>query len=160
MVRLADILQGDRVLLDTSPGNVQSKDAALGALGQLLGPACGLGSAAVTELLAEREKLHTTGIGVGVAVPHAFAPPGTPRVAAVLVLPHGIEFESLDDSPVKLVFGVIGPKDGRPAHLRLLARVSRLLRVADNRAALVNAESPEGVLELIRSRDQDVKRTP
>jgi PTS system nitrogen regulatory IIA component len=67
--------------------------------------------------------------------------------------PRGVEFEAIDGEPVKIVFGVVGPKRDTGEHLRTLARISRLLRDESTRARLVNAETAELAYQLIEARD-------
>jgi PTS system nitrogen regulatory IIA component len=80
------------------------------------------------EALLERERLGTTGVGQGVAIPHAkFA--GLERLYGVFArLEQPIDFEAIDDRPVDLIFALLAPEDAGAEHLKALARVSRLLR--------------------------------
>ena len=82
----------------------------------------------IFEALLERERLGTTGVGQGVAIPHAkFA--GLDRLHGVFArLEQPIDFEAIDDRPVDLIFALLAPEDAGAEHLKALARVSRLLR--------------------------------
>lgn len=83
---------------------------------------------AVFEVLLERERLGTTGVGHGVAIPHGKLP-GLDRLHGVFArLARPINFESIDDQPVDLIFLLLAPESAAAEHLKILARVSRLLR--------------------------------
>ena len=100
----------------------------------------------------EREKLGPTGVGHGVAVPHAQIA-GLERMRAVFVrLEQPIEFGSVDDQPVDLVFALLAPPGEGSEHLRALARVSRLLRDPALREQLRAARGADAILALL-SRD-------
>lgn len=119
----------------------------------MLASATGVAQTHVEELLLERERLQSTGIGDGVAIPHTALEDAQAQAAALLVCPRGIDFESIDGERVSIVFGVVGPKRATGEHLRTLARISRLLRDADTRAQLAAAQSPATAYDLIRAHD-------
>jgi PTS system nitrogen regulatory IIA component len=82
----------------------------------------------IYDALAERERLGTTGIGTGIAVPHCRLPELTRLHGMFARLERPVPFEAIDDQPVDLVFLLLAPVDAGAEHLRALARVSRLLR--------------------------------
>jgi mannitol/fructose-specific phosphotransferase system IIA component (Ntr-type) len=107
--------------------------------------------ATLLRALHEREQLHSTGIGDGVALPHARnALVGIVDHAVVVVgrHPQGIPYGAIDDAPAKLFFLLIAPNVTQ--HLAILARISRLLRDAKLRQNLLTADKPEKVMSLIR----------
>ncbi len=79
--------------------------------------------------LLERERVVSTGIGQGVAIPHAKAAHVQNMVVAVARLKQGIDFESLDGQPVQVLFLLLGPQEAASLHVRLLARIARLVKV-------------------------------
>lgn len=82
----------------------------------------------VFDVLWERERLGTTGVGQGIAIPHGRVP-GLDKVCGFFArLAHPINFESIDDKPVDLVFLLLSPETAGADHLHALASVSRLLR--------------------------------
>lgn len=88
----------------------------------------GQGEDAIYEVLAERERLGTTGIGHGIAIPHGKLP-GLDRVYGVFArLERPIDFDAIDDQPVDLVFLLLAPANSGSDHLKALAKVSRMLR--------------------------------
>lgn len=104
---------------------------------------------AVLDGLLERERLGSTGVGHGVAIPHAkFA--NLDRLYGLFArLETAIDFESIDDQPVDLVFVLLAPEDAGAEHLKALARVSRLFRNADICAKLRASSDPAALYALL-----------
>ena len=99
--------------------------------------------------LAEREAADSTGVGHGVALPHARLE-GLERMRGVFVrLEQPVDFESIDDQPVDLLFALFAPKHAGAEHLRALARVSRLLRQSTLRQQLRQARAADVVHALL-----------
>ena len=101
------------------------------------------------EALKEREKLGSTGIGKGVAIPHAKTEFAKDLVIAFGVSKQGVNFNSVDDEKVNLFFAFASPLKNSQTYLKILARISRLIRNDDFREKLLKAETPKEVLELI-----------
>jgi PTS system nitrogen regulatory IIA component len=142
-------------------GVVRSKEEALRRLAALL--ASGLGAAGresasaaeeqlaaeIERVLVERERLQSTGVGSGVAIPHGSMEGIERLTGAVLLCPQWIEFDAIDSAPVSILFAVIGPKRATGEHLKTLARISRLLRDADFRQRLLQSPTGRAAFELI-----------
>jgi PTS system nitrogen regulatory IIA component len=156
-MRLVEILTEDRVVVTRG---LQGKPAALEVVASLLcrgTPSKDAG--AVHAVLAEREALQSTGIGEGVAIPHGFLVELDKQVAALAVVPDGVEFEAIDGKPARILVGVVGPKRGMHAqveHLRILARVSKVLREPNLREKIMASKSAEEVFALVRDADAKV----
>ena len=99
--------------------------------------------------LAEREKLASTGIDQGVAIPHARVPGVARPVATLLRLEAPVAFDAVDGRPVDLVFGLLSPEHAGAAHLHALAAISRLMRDEQMHTALVQAPGPEAIYGLL-----------
>ncbi len=97
-----------------------------------------------------REAPMTTGVGKGLALPHARTPGVTTTVAAFAVTRHAVDWEADDGQPVRLVLLLVGPEEERTAHVRLLGRVSRLMSDDAFRARLLAAPSEADVLDAFR----------
>lgn len=97
----------------------------------------------------EREELVTTGVGYGVAFPHAKTRSVKGIVIAFGRSAKGIDFDAMDHQPVRLFFLIAAPEDAIGAHLNVMARLSFLMKSADNRQMLEEATSPGDVLTLI-----------
>lgn len=106
-------------------------------------------AADIAAKLMARERLGSTGVGHGVAVPHARLK-GLERMHGVFVqLDTPVEFGAVDEQPVDLIFALLAPADHPAEHLRALAKVSRALRQADLREQLRQAKSPDAVRALL-----------
>jgi PTS system nitrogen regulatory IIA component len=156
-MRLCDILTIDRIVVDADGTQIADKSAALKKLAELLSPAVSVPAAEVLDLLLERERLQSTGIGDGVAIPHTALDHAEQQASALILCPRGVEFDAIDSKRVNIVFGVVGPKRATGEHLRTLARISRLLRDDHTRSRLVSAGSREEVYGLIAAHDASEK---
>jgi PTS system nitrogen regulatory IIA component len=107
---------------------VANKKQVLQELARRAATMTGVGDRRIYEALAERERLGTTGIGGGVAIPHSRLPQLTRLHGLFARLERPVAFEAIDDQPVDLVFLLLAPLDAGADHLKALARVSRLLR--------------------------------
>ncbi len=108
---------------------------------------------AVVASLMEREKMGSTGIGQGVAIPHGKSDATPTLVAALGLSRKGVEFEALDGEPVHVVFLLVSPPDSSGQHLKVLARISRLLKDKFFRQAIKEAKSPTEIQKIIREED-------
>ncbi|MCL2178451.1 MAG: PTS sugar transporter subunit IIA [Proteobacteria bacterium] len=105
------------------------------------------------QTLEVREKLGSTGLGEGVAIPHGKLPGLGTLVACLGISQQGIEFEAFDKKPSHLFFALVSPESFPAFHLKALARISRMFRKAPFRAALLAATTPQVVLELVDAHD-------
>ncbi len=159
-MRLTELLTPERVGIRRASSGSFDKDRALALLASMFGERDGLTPEAIERVLLEREALQSTGIGEGVAIPHGALPQLNEQLAALLIVPDGVEFQAIDDAKVTILFGVIGPKRATGEHLKTLARVSRLLRSREFRARLVSAPSAESAFELISGEETEPKGAP
>ena len=111
----------------------------------------------VLEDIEARERVMSTGIGGGIAVPHAQSE-GAGRLALALGRTKTpIDFESLDNRPVQLIFLLVGPEE-RGGFIRVLARISRLLYSGDLQRKLLQAESPAQVMRFLQEEESSLRR--
>lgn len=101
----------------------------------------------------KREKLVTTGVGWGVAFPHAKTKAMKGIVIAFGRSDRGVDFGAMDQKPVHLFFLIAAPEDTIGAHLNVMARLSFLMKSQDNRERLLSAKNPAEVLEVLDSLD-------
>lgn len=113
-----------------------SRRQAIQALADALARASGLDARAVFDAALIRERLSGTGMGEGVAIPHAFVAGVTRPIGAFARLEPAQDFEALDGRPADLVFLLISPPDRSGDHLKAFARISRFMRRADIREKL------------------------
>src|SRR5580698_2934712 len=139
-MNIGDLL--DRV---AAPGKRQ----ALRVVAELAARSFGLKAAEVLDALLEREAVGSTGVGYGVAVPHARLR-GLTHLRGVFVrLEQPVPFDAVDDCPVDLIFALFAPPEASGEHLRALARVSRVLRQADLREQLRQARTADTLHALL-----------
>jgi PTS system nitrogen regulatory IIA component len=156
-LKLSSLLTEDRILVDSDGGFVKGKVDALRILAHKLGPAVDTDHGTVERLLADRERLQSTGIGDGVAVPHTSIEAASCQAVALLLCPKGVPFDAIDGAAVNIIFGVVGPRRATGEHLRILARISRLLRDGATRMQLVGAADAEAALRLIQKHDESLR---
>lgn len=111
----------------------------------------------LVSVLMERESLGSTGVGNGIAIPHAKTDLAKKMVIAFAKSDKGIEFDSLDGKPVYLVFLIIAPEGAHETYLRVLARISRLLHEEKIRNELRAVQSPRQVINLIRKEEKEAE---
>ncbi len=146
MIDLSDLVRPEAV---AEGFTAASKKALFLQLGALAAAAYGLDAKLAAEALAAREKLGSTGFGGGIAIPHARIE-GIDAIHGVFVaMARPIDFNAVDDMPVDLVFALFSPPDAGAAHLKALARVSRLLRDAAFVAKLRGAGSKDALYFLL-----------
>lgn len=142
---IGSLLTPDGIVLRSG---ASSKRQALHVAAEAAAHALGMDEARVMEALMEREALGSTGLGSGVAVPHARLE-GMDRVRAVFVrLDNPVAWGAVDDRPVDLVFGLFAPPSDGAGHLRALAAVSRALRSPEMREQLRQARTIDAVRAL------------
>lgn len=124
-MEIADLIAPRAVIAQLRVGG---KKQALQELARRAAVLTGVNDRAIYEVLLERERLGTTGIGNGVAIPHGKLR-GLARLCGSFArLDRPIPFEAIDDQPVDLIFVLLAPEDAGADHLKALARISRLLR--------------------------------
>ena len=148
MNRLSELLEARTIKLELG---ARRKVDALREMVELLYQAGKIDSpeAALAGLI-EREKLASTGIGSGIAIPHLLTEQARETVMAMGRKREGLRFESVEN----LIFLIVGAKHQEYAHLRLLSRLSRLLHDGSFRRALLEAAAPEEILQILRRKEE------
>ncbi len=124
-MEIADLISTDSVIADL---RATSKKQALQDLSQKAAAITGLHERAIFDVLMERERLGTTGVGNGIAIPHGKMANLDRLYGLFARLERPIDFQSIDERPVDLIFLLLAPETAGADHLKALARVSRLLR--------------------------------
>ncbi|HEY5122167.1 MAG TPA: PTS sugar transporter subunit IIA [Ignavibacteria bacterium] len=109
----------------------------------------------VRECVFEREKLVSTGVGKGFAIPHGKSDFTADIVAAFGIMDDAIEFDSIDGEKVKFIFLLVGKDSMLNAHIKLLSRISRLMNKDDFRDRLVKAKSEADLVALFKEEEQN-----
>jgi PTS system nitrogen regulatory IIA component len=131
---------------------VGSKKQALQELARRAAEVTGLHERSIFEVLLERERLGTTGVGNGIAIPHGKLPGLTRLYGLFARLEHPVDFDSIDEQPVDLIFLLLAPESAGADHLKALARVSRLLRDRVVCEKLRGADHPDALYALLTER--------
>lgn len=147
MVQLTSYLSLDAIALDVQASD---KAALLACAGDCMARVVPeLDAAAITALLSARERVASTGVGEGVAIPHATCEALTAPRVGLLRAAVPVDFDAIDREPVRLVLVVLAPKNAQALHLRLLARIARLVRAEHNRSGLFAATTAEEALAVL-----------
>lgn len=145
-MEIADLLGRDGVIASLK---ASSKKQALQALATLAVNLTGLHERTLFDVLLERERLGTTGVGHGVAIPHGRLKELKRLHGLFARLEQPIEFDAVDDEPVDLIFLLLAPESAGADHLKALARVSRLLRDQPTIARLRAATEAEALYAIL-----------
>ncbi|MBI4878234.1 MAG: PTS sugar transporter subunit IIA [Planctomycetes bacterium] len=150
---LSELLRPEAVLLGVRDVDkwqvIDHLTRLLVAAGRLPGAEC----PSVLEALVARERSMSTGMENGVAIPHCSMEQVNDTLVSLGVSREGIDFESIDEKPARLILLLVTPKNKTKVHIRTLAEIAKLLNDADFRGRLVAAETPQEVLDLIRRRE-------
>ncbi len=148
-MKIAEFLREDLIL----PDLVSSEKAAvLAELCTALGQN-GIPQARLADALIEREKLGSTGIGEGVAIPHGKLAGIPGLLAAFGRSKQGVDFAAIDGKPTYLFFVLFAPENSAGMHLKALARISRLFKSAQLRKSIMDAADAAAIFKLISEED-------
>ena len=128
---------------------VNSKKQLLQELAARAAELSGQSERTILEFLQQREKLGSTGVGNGIAIPHGKLPKLDRLFGLFARLDRPIDFEALDDAPVDLVFLLLAPENAGADHLKALARVARLLRDAEIARKLRGSRDAEALYAVL-----------
>jgi PTS system nitrogen regulatory IIA component len=131
---------------------VSSKKQALQDLARRAGEITGVQERQIFDVLLERERLGTTGVGNGIAIPHGKLADVKQMFGLFARLEHSVDFEAIDEQPVDLIFLLLAPEGAGADHLKALARVSRLLRDRGICEKLRGADQAEAIYALLTDR--------
>lgn len=165
-MKLSEILTLDRIETHLEAGD---KSGVLRALSKLISVGVGTPAeisregaseaetptafAVIERVLGERERLASTGIGDGVAIPHGRVAGLDHFVAALAIRREGVPFDAIDGRPASIFFAVVGPEKAAGEHLKCLARIGRVLRDDSVRKLLLNASGPADALAIVTNAD-------
>jgi mannitol/fructose-specific phosphotransferase system IIA component (Ntr-type) len=145
-VLLTELLTPDRVVM---PLDARDKKSAIAELTRHLTERCGGNFADVLGAVEEREAVLSTGIGFGVAIPHARTPQVRELSLICGVSRAPVPFDAIDGEPVRLFFLIVGPEATAGQHVKVLGRIARLVRRDDLREQLCAAKTPEEFYKLL-----------
>ncbi|MDP6126384.1 MAG: PTS sugar transporter subunit IIA, partial [Candidatus Latescibacteria bacterium] len=105
---------------------------------------------------SEREAIMTTGIGGGIAIPHGKTDTVSELVGAFATITGTVEFDSLDNQPVRLAFLLLAPPNATGPHIKMLSRISRVLNRENVGQRLALADTPDDVIAIFREAEDDL----
>ncbi|HEX7230059.1 MAG TPA: PTS sugar transporter subunit IIA [Candidatus Binatia bacterium] len=150
-MKITDFLSRETIVPELAS---RDKNSALEEMAGYLGSTHRLDKDKVLKVLLERERISTTAIGEGVAIPHGKLN-GVDRVVGVFARsPEGIDFASLDGAPTHLFFVLVAPENAAADHLKALARISRLLKDEAFRRRLMAGQSSQELYTTILEEDE------
>ncbi len=147
MTNLSKILSLENVQLDLE---VSSKKRAFEQAGLIFENNCGIARSTVSDNLFARERLGSTGLGHGVAVPHGRIKGGQRPIGAFVRLAAGVDFDAMDKQPVDLLFALLVPEECTEEHLQILALLAEMFNDKGLRAELRAADSSAALYDLLK----------
>jgi len=151
-MKICDVLQKEAILADLKSQNKK------GILEELVAPVTEIAKVNQEDLvkvLLERERLGSTGIGGGIGIPHGKMKDLESLVLGFGLSRKGVDFESLDGKPAHIFFLLVTPENSTGLHLKLLARISRILKNEPFKDKLLGASDPEEILAIIKEEDEE-----
>ncbi|CDZ28502.1 PTS sugar transporter subunit IIA [Neorhizobium galegae] len=140
-MKLGDYLPPENIVLDLAP---PSKAILIKQLSILAAERLALDAGEIVRVLTNRETLGSTGIGAGIAIPHANVKGLDRHFCLFARLAKPVDFEAVDDEPVDLVFLLLNPEN-RPDHLNILSCIARRVREEETAAAIRRVTTPQDV---------------
>lgn len=149
-MKIVEFLRPEAVIADLSG---VAGAAALAELCRPLAATHRVDAQRLLETLLEREKLGSTGIGDGVAIPHGKVPGLPGLIASFGRAPGGVDFRAIDGRPTHLFFALFAPENSAGAHLKALARISRIFKNPAFRESILVAPDAPTIFRLIEAED-------
>jgi len=153
-MKILDVLRKQSITVDLKATDKK------GVLEELVASVAAFSNAGPEEMvrvLLDRERLGSTGIGNGIGIPHGKLKCLEKLVLGFGISRKGVDFESMDNRPTYLFFLLITPEDSTGPHLKLLARISKILKSVPFREKLMNAADQDEIFELIRAADDEAE---
>jgi len=151
-MKILDVLQKEAILADLKAQNKK------GILEELVAPVSGITGISQQDLvrvLMDRERLGSTGIGGGVGIPHGKMKELDSLVLGFGLSRNGVDFESMDSRPTHIFFLLLTPENSTGLHLKLLARISKILKHDPFRERLLNASDNDEIYSIIQEEDEE-----
>jgi PTS system nitrogen regulatory IIA component len=145
-MEINDLISSDEVIANL---RVTSKKQAIQELARRAADMTGEHERAIFDVLMERERLGTTGVGNGIAIPHGKLANLNRLYGIFARLEHPVDFQAIDDHPVDLIFLLLAPESAGADHLKALARVSRLLRDKSICTKLRGTDTTDGLFAIL-----------
>ena len=151
-MKILEVLKQEAIIADLQATNKK------GVLEELTGPVAaiaGIDKEKLVNVLLERERLGSTGIGNGIGIPHGKMKDLEELVIGFGLSRTGVDFESIDGNPAHIFFVLMTPENSTGLHLKLLARISRILKHDSFRERLMSAADTEEIYNIIKEEDEE-----
>lgn len=146
-MQISEILSSDSILCGQS---ILSKKSALEEISKLLAKTdASLSYVEIFNCLVAREKLGSTGLGHGVAIPHGRLKKGDKTIAAFLQLDNGIDYDAVDQAPVDLLFALLVPEDSTEEHLQTLSQLAQMFSNTETLEQLRKETDIDGIYKIL-----------
>lgn len=151
-MKISEILHKEAIISDLA---ATSKDAVIQELAAAVAGPAQADPDAITEVLLEREGLGSTGIGGGIAIPHGKLDAVETVTVGFGLSKSGVDYDSLDNRPVHIFFVLLTPEHSTGGHLKVLAQISKMLKMDHFKERLKGAGSVQELYEIIMAQDEE-----
>jgi len=151
-MRISQLLSKSSIIANL---NAQDKKGAIDELALAVSETTKVPVKELATVLMEREQLGSTGIGGGIAIPHGKLGSVQSIIVGFGLSRKGVEYESLDNKPVHIFFLLLTPENSTGGHLKVLAQISKLLKMDQFKKGLVAAQSVDDIYDIIMGQDED-----
>jgi PTS system nitrogen regulatory IIA component len=151
-MRLEDVLDRDSII--ESLEGAEKREVLEEMVADLCAKVTGLNKEELLEVLLEREKLGSTGIGYGVAIPHGKMKDLKKILVSFARSKRGVDFQATDEKPVHLFFLIVAPENSTASHLKVLSDISRILKEGEFRKKLIGAGDKDEIYQIIMDADK------
>lgn len=151
-MKIMDVISKETILADLKAHDKK------GVLEELVGPVArisGINHEELVRVLMERERLGSTGIGAGIGIPHGKLKTLDSLILGFGLSRKGVDFESIDNQPTHIFFLLFTPENSTGLHLKLLARISKLLKDESFKQSLLKASDKNDILSIIKEVDDE-----
>ena len=152
-MQIIELLKKEYIIRELTSTN---KAQVLSELSSAVSVSTGIDAGKISSILEEREKLGTTGIGDGVAIPHGKLEGIEKTIVCFGKSPAGIPYNSMDGKLVYLFFVLVAPENINGKHLKALAKISRMLKDEKFRADLLDADTVDSLYRIIKIKDEEL----
>lgn len=149
-MKILDVLRKESIIVDLK---ATDKKGVLEELATPVSKIANVNSEEMVRVLLDRERLGSTGIGDGIGIPHGKLKGLETLVLGFGISRKGVDFESMDNRPTYIFFLLITPENSTGPHLKLLARISKILKSVSFREQLMNTNNPDEIFDIIKEAD-------
>lgn len=151
-MRISELLNKNSIIADLS---ATDKSSAVDELSKAVSEAADAPAQRIAQVLLERENLGSTGIGGGIAIPHGKLSLVNSIVVGFGLSKNGVPYDSLDNRPVHIFFVLLTPENSTGGHLKVLAQISKLLKMDRFKNGLLSADTVDDIYQIIMEQDEE-----